>query len=174
MSCIKKVDDFKDFVLVHKIWKKNFKGLKEDDFVMKGRVTIPNSAWRPPLYFKHWLTEDSRPSKNKQIYFSLLSKNIKYDEDFARDNYLIFLDPKILKDYSDKVHITPQWAFGMKLLDTMYYDNNKTLLQNLKRFNKGIIKAIGKDNDMLFMNEVVIEADELDIKSYIIDIDFIE
>jgi len=80
MSCIKNLDDFKDFILVHKIWKKNFKGLKEDDFVMKGRVTIPNPAWRPPSYLKHWLTEDSQPSKNKQIYFSLLSKNIKYDE----------------------------------------------------------------------------------------------
>lgn len=171
MSCIKNLDDF---VLVHKIWKKNFKELKEDGFVMKGRVTIPNPDWRPPLYLKRWLTEDSIPSKNKQIYFSLLSKDIKYDEDFARDNYLIFLEPKILKDYSDKVHITPQWAFGMKLVDTMYYDDNKSLLKNLKRFNKGIIKAIGKDNSMLFLNDVVIEADTIDIKPYIIDIDFIE
>lgn len=159
-----------DFILVHKIWKQNFEGLKRDDFIMKGQITT-NPNWKHPSILEPFISEDSKPSKHKQIYFSLLSKDIKYDEGFAEDCYLLFLDPKILKNYSDKVHITPRWAFGMELVDTMYYDEGKTLLQNLKRFNRGIIKAVGKGNDLLFQNEVVIETDEIDIKPYLLDIE---
>jgi hypothetical protein len=156
----------KDFVLVHKT--DYYEELKEDAFVMKGRVTITHNNWKLPGYLNYWKVQGNNPSKKKQLYFSLLSKDIKYDEDFASDSYLLYLDPKLLKDYSDKVHITPFWTFGVELSNTMYYDSSKTLLQNLKRFNKGIIE--GHDSiETAFMNEVVIEADEIDIKKYLLD-----
>ena len=164
------MSSLKNFVLVHKIWEDNYEELKKDDFVMKGRVTITHNNWKLPGYLNHWKVPGNKPSKKKQIYFSLLSKDIKYDENFASDSHLLYLDPKLIKDYADKTYITPFWAFGVELSNTMHYDSSKTLLQNLRRFNRGIIKAQGKDNDMLFMNEVVIEADEIDIKKYLLDV----
>jgi hypothetical protein len=166
------MSSLKDFVLVHKIWKDNYEDLEKDDFIMKGKVNITKPNWKLPSYLNYWSIGKS-PSKNKQIYFSLLSKDIKYDLDFAKGCYLLYLDPKIIKDYSDKVHITPRWAFGVELSDTLYYNSKKTLLQNLRRFNREILRAIGKDNDLLFQNEVVIEIDEIDIKKYILDIEYI-
>jgi hypothetical protein len=163
------MSSLKDFALIHKIWKDKYEDLEKDNFVMKGRITITRKNWKLPSYLNFWKLKGKKPSKNKQIYFSLVSKDIKYNLDFAKECYLIYLDPKIIKDYASKTHITPLWAFGVELSNTMYYNSGKTLLQNLKRFNKGIKEAY-YSSDTSFLNEVVIEADEIDIKKYILGI----
>lgn len=161
------MSSLKDFVLVHKT--NSYEKLKEDDFVMKGKITVTKKGWKLPGYLNPWKVPGNKPSKKKQIYFSLLSKDIKYDEDFAIDSHLLYLDPSLIKDYADKAHITPFWAFGVELSNTMHYDSSKTLLQNLRRFNRGILKS-WNSKETAFMNEVVIEADEIDIKKYLIQV----
>lgn len=161
------MDSLDDFVLVHKTTMENFKKIEDDGFLL-GRSLRPDFKLHK-FYSK--LVKSKKVSPKKRVFFSLLSKEIKYEPDFLNeDDVLLIIDPKIIQDY--EFVFNPSWTFGFEMKSSLKYEHRKDLskkeelLYNLNKMNKLVIDYYDS-SDSYFYNELVIDADTIPLDKYL-------